>query len=256
MIAVAAVVLLIGGVALAISPKTFGLNQGLNNASSGRAGLVTGGTDLFADRPGVGLGLRLVRKEYRRHHPGSSQTLSASHTIPVTIAAEQGLIGELVYIALVLVAAVTLLRGARGSPYRVAIAAAFVALVFHTMLYADFLEDPVTWTLLGVGAALAVGARAEARERSRRRAGRSSSRLTRRHAPTTPPAASSAETSRPSCAAIAPGRSPEPRREVGDRGLERRQVDQQQPLERRRRRRPRRPGRPRSGCRGCAAPRS
>ena len=36
-----------------------------------------------------------------------------------------------------------------------AIAAAFLALVFHTMLYADFLEDPVTWTLLGVGSALA-----------------------------------------------------------------------------------------------------
>ena len=34
-------------------------------------------------------------------------------------------------------------------------AAAFIALVFHTMLYADFLEDPVTWALLGVGVALA-----------------------------------------------------------------------------------------------------
>jgi hypothetical protein len=35
------------------------------------------------------------------------------------------------------------------------VAAAFVALVFHTMLYADFLEDPVTWALLGIGVALA-----------------------------------------------------------------------------------------------------
>ena len=32
---------------------------------------------------------------------------------------------------------------------RSAVAAAFVALVFHTMLYADFLEDPTTWALLG-----------------------------------------------------------------------------------------------------------
>jgi putative inorganic carbon (HCO3(-)) transporter len=167
-VTVATLVVLIGGLALAISPKTFGLNQGLNNASSGRAGLVTGGTDLFADRPVWGWGSGSFVKEYQRHHPGSSQTLSASHTIPVTIAAEQGLIGELVYVALVLVAAVTLLRGARGSPYRVAIAAAFVALVFHTLLYADFLEDPVTWTLLGVGSALAVGARADPRVRSRR----------------------------------------------------------------------------------------
>jgi hypothetical protein len=32
--------------------------------------------------------------------------------------------------------------------------------VFHTLLYADFLEDPVTWTLLGIGTALAFAARA------------------------------------------------------------------------------------------------
>ena len=31
----------------------------------------------------------------------------------------------------------------------------FIALVFHTLLYADFLEDPVTWVLLGIGTALA-----------------------------------------------------------------------------------------------------
>jgi hypothetical protein len=38
---------------------------------------------------------------------------------------------------------------------RSAVAAAFIALVFHTLLYADFLEDPTTWVLLGVGLALA-----------------------------------------------------------------------------------------------------
>ena len=46
-----------------------------------------------------------------------------------------------------------------------------MALVFHTQLYADFLEDPLTWMLLGAGAALAYAARgqpqgAEARQPS------------------------------------------------------------------------------------------
>jgi putative inorganic carbon (hco3(-)) transporter len=167
-LAVAGVVLVIGGAALAISPKTFGLDQGLNGASSGRAGLVTGGADLFRERPVWGWGSGSFVKEYQAHHHGSSQTVSASHTIPITIAAEQGLIGELAYAALVLVAAVGLVRGARSNPYRAAIAAAFLALVFHTMLYADFLEDPVTWTLLGVGSALAIGERAEKPAPSRR----------------------------------------------------------------------------------------
>jgi hypothetical protein len=57
------------------------------------------------------------------------------------------------------VAAVVLLQGARREPARAAIAAAFLALIFHTLLYADFLEDPVSWALLGTGAALAYGVR-------------------------------------------------------------------------------------------------
>ena len=155
----AALVLAAGAAAVAVSPKTFGLNQGANGASSGRASLVSGGIGLFADRPALGYGSGSFVDEYRAHHPGSSQTLSASHTIPITIAAEQGVIGELAYLALVLVAAVVLIRDAGADPARATIAAIFLALVFHTLLYADFLEDPVTWTLLGVGGALTAGGR-------------------------------------------------------------------------------------------------
>jgi O-antigen ligase len=156
-LALAAAVVAVGAAAVAITPKTFGLNQGLNGASSGRANLVTGGIHMFGQRPLWGYGSGSFVHEYRAQHPGSSQTLSASHTIPVTIGVEQGLIGELPYIALVIVSAVVLLRGARTDPARAAIAAAFLALIFHTMLYADFLEDPISWTLLAVGLALASG---------------------------------------------------------------------------------------------------
>jgi O-antigen ligase len=154
---IAVVVVLLGAVAVAATPRTFGLNQGVNGASSGRGGLVSGGVSLFADRPVWGWGSGAFVKEYRAHHKAVATTLSASHTIPITIGAEQGLIGELVYVALVVAAIGCLIRRAQGDPVRSAIAAAFVALVFHTMLYADFLEDPVTWALLGVGVSLAVG---------------------------------------------------------------------------------------------------
>jgi putative inorganic carbon (hco3(-)) transporter len=161
-VVVAVVVIAIGAIAVAVSPKTFGLNQGLNGASSGRAGLVSGGIHMFESRPLWGYGSGAFVTEYRRRHPHSTTTLAASHTIAITIAAEQGLIGVVAYIALVLVSLAVLFRGARGDPPRVAIAAAFLALVFHTLLYADFLEDPVTWLLLGVGAALAAAGRAGA----------------------------------------------------------------------------------------------
>jgi O-antigen ligase len=152
---VAAGVVVLAAAAIAISPTTFGLNQGLNGASSGRPGLVSGGLDLFRSRPVWGYGSGSFSTEYAARHKKPGETLTASHTIPVTIAAEQGLIGELVYLALVVAALITLLRGARPDPPRVAIAAAFIALLFHTLLYADFLEDPITWTLLAVGVALA-----------------------------------------------------------------------------------------------------
>jgi O-antigen ligase len=147
-------VVVIGAAAVAISPNTFGLNQGLNGVSAGRGSVLGGGVRLFGDRPVWGFGSGSFKTEYQRHHLGTG-TLTASHTIPVTVAAEQGVIGELVYLALVLVAIVGLLRGSRADPARAAIAAAFVALLVHTMLYADFLEDPFTWALLGVGMALA-----------------------------------------------------------------------------------------------------
>lgn len=152
---VAVAVIALGALAVAASPTTFGLNQGINGASSGRGGLVSGGLRLFGDRPVWGYGSGSFVAEYRAHNRHTATPLSASHTIPITVAAEQGLIGELVYAAFVIAAILCLIRGARGDPVRSAIAAAFVALLFHTLLYADFLEDPTTWALLGVGMALA-----------------------------------------------------------------------------------------------------
>jgi O-antigen ligase len=173
-LAAVGVVIVLGAGAAAILPNTFGLNQGLNGASSGRANLVTGGIDLFAARPLWGYGSGSFVVEYRDHNKRASTTLAASHTIPITIAAEQGLIGELVYVPLVIVAILTLLRGARADSARAALAAVFLALLLHTMLYADFLEDPLTWVVLGVGGALAAADRARAvpesaGERARRR---------------------------------------------------------------------------------------
>jgi O-antigen ligase len=149
---------------LALAPSSWHFGLGgrkgsAENATSGRAALVEGGLELFADRPVQGYGSGSFEREYKSHRTGSQATAqnatSASHTIPVTIAAEQGLPGLLVYVALLAVAFLVLFRGAGRSPPRIAIAAAFAALVLHTWTYADFLEDPFTWALLAIGVALA-----------------------------------------------------------------------------------------------------
>ena len=133
-----------------------------SNATSGRTKLISGGLELFAQRPLQGYGPGSFEKEYKSHRKANAENAtSASHTIPVTVAAEQGILGLALYIALLISAAMVLFRGAGRSPPRIALAAAFAALVLHTWTYADFLEDPFTWAILAIGVALAKDAQAE-----------------------------------------------------------------------------------------------
>ena len=77
-----------------------------------------------------------------------------SHTTPLTVAAELGIVGFALY-ALLLAATVRMLvtlrrlRPALG----LAIAAVLFALFTHALAYSGFFEDPITWLALGVGAA-------------------------------------------------------------------------------------------------------
>jgi O-antigen ligase len=133
-----------------------GDDEAVRDATSGRSALVRGGVDLFTARPALGWGSGAFRREYRRREGGSDRrATAASHTIPITVAAEQGVVGLLAYLALLAAALRRLLASVTGNIARAAVAAAFVAVVVHTLLYAAFLEDPLTWVLLGAGTALA-----------------------------------------------------------------------------------------------------
>ena len=155
----AAAVVAVALVAVLVTPHTFGVNlHNLDGSSSGRTQLVSGGGALFAARPVEGYGSGSFIVQYRRHEGRhlSADAATASHTIPITIAAEQGVVGLLAYLALLAAALARLLaRGAGESVGRSFVAAAFLALLFHTLVYAAFLEDPLTWALLGLGTALA-----------------------------------------------------------------------------------------------------
>jgi O-antigen ligase len=200
--AVSAVGLALGVVAVVGFQDTLrvdlGSSSGLNKATSGRADLIEGGADLFLDRPLWGYGSGSFGRTFRRERKGNqAEAVSASHTLPVTIAAEQGLVGLALY-AVLLVAAFRVLLGkpsvlvaepARGPPALggrrdgggpepdadalperlqtvtlAALTAAFATLVTHTMMYAAFLEDPFTWVIVGIGLGVARRpVRAEAR---------------------------------------------------------------------------------------------
>jgi O-antigen ligase len=158
---VSGALLALAAVIVVVSPASFhfglkGSGGSTSNATSGRSKLISGGLELFAKRPLEGYGSGSFETEYKRHSNASAENAtSASHTIPVTVAAEQGIVGLAVYVGLLIAAFLTLFRGAGRSPPRVAIAACFAALVLHTWTYADFLEDPFAWTLLAIGVAFA-----------------------------------------------------------------------------------------------------
>jgi putative inorganic carbon (HCO3(-)) transporter len=206
-VAAALVVTLVGGSKVNLSR--------INIDTSGRANLVSGGLHLFAQRPVHGYGSGSFPKAYREHVRTREVPVSVSHTEPITVAAEQGLVGLAAYAALIAVALWTMGTGlmwrwpagpvAAGDPPppgvaeassgavppatppagrtgtsadaspaggggvgwsrrqdpraaaagRIAVLAAFVALLVHTMAYAGFYEDPIAWVLLAVGASLA-----------------------------------------------------------------------------------------------------
>jgi O-antigen ligase len=142
--------------------------NGVNRASSGRFDLIKGGAGMFADRPVWGYGSGSFAKRYRaREKASSQQAASASHTIPLTVAAEQGVLGFAAYVLVLVAAFMTLFAGLgrlgeRAPPWRTwsraIVAAAFTGHVLHTLLYAAFLEDPITWTLLALGLVLSPAA--------------------------------------------------------------------------------------------------
>jgi O-antigen ligase len=136
----------------------------INIDTSGRANLVSGGIHLFAQRPVYGYGSGSFPKAYRQHVETRKAPVSVSHTEPITIAAEQGLAGLALYVALVAAALWTMATGllSRPSVARTAVLATFVALLVHTMAYAGFFEDPITWVLLAVGVSLAAADRVSA----------------------------------------------------------------------------------------------
>lgn len=139
--------------------------SGLNSASSGRYSLVSNGLRIAAKHPVTGVGIGGFAKAYskRTHRPPRA---SASHNTPVTVAAEGGAPGELLYLWLVVAVLVAAARAYRRGPRRLLALSAGLALgaIFvHSLFYADFFEDPMTWGLFGV-IALAAGVRAPAQE--------------------------------------------------------------------------------------------
>jgi O-antigen ligase len=131
-------------------------SRSVNRATRGRFDLISKGIRIAADHPvvGVGIGNFPTAYEERFDPPGRLRT-PASHTTPVTIAAETGVVGLALFawfVAAALVAAFGTWRARASSARVTGLVAGFgiVAIFVHALFYSAFLEDPMAWGFVGL----------------------------------------------------------------------------------------------------------
>lgn len=108
---------------------------------------------VFRSHPlaGVGLGGQPLASRARSSSQGGSPTRFVSHTTPLTIAAELGVMGLVAYLALLGGAGALISRVRHlGPALGLGLAATLLALFVHSLFYSGFFEDPVTWLVLAV----------------------------------------------------------------------------------------------------------
>ena len=122
---------------------------------------------MVRDRPLLRLRLRLVRRgvpRARARELGEGRRRVAHDPADRHRRAGRSS-GSLAYLALVAVSLALLFRGLRAraesrawpgiaAVAQAGIAAAYAALLLHTLVYAAYLEDPLTWALLAIAAGL------------------------------------------------------------------------------------------------------
>jgi putative inorganic carbon (hco3(-)) transporter len=127
-------------------------SSGLNSATHGRASLIANGIRIAKAHPALGVGLGGFEHAYSKRTHRTARK-SASHNTAVTVAAEEGAVGLLIYLCLVGSLLLAAYRRIDHPVYgRVALAAglALVAIFVHSLAYNDFFEDPTTWGLIGL----------------------------------------------------------------------------------------------------------
>ncbi len=127
--------------------------QSDRSIDSGHSDLVEGGLELAEDRPFAGWGSGAFgRAFYEQIEPART---TVSHSEPITVAAEQGVIGLILYAALLVCALVTAFGAHAGASLaRAAVAACFCAILLDSFGYTGFVIDPAVWALLALAVAL------------------------------------------------------------------------------------------------------
>ena len=151
-------VLVVGAAACVLAGAAFvaatAVSDSARKATSGRTRLARVTWIVFEHHPLVGVGIGgqpAASKEEAKTQLSARR--DRSHTTPLTVAAELGLVGFAIYAALMAASARLLyLLSRQRRALGLGAASVFLALFVHSLFYAGFFEDPIVWGVIGVAA--------------------------------------------------------------------------------------------------------
>ncbi len=154
-LAVAALALLVAG--FVVPSVRAEILDNTDRATGNRSSLVTEGLRIAADHPLGGVGLGGFKSAYgeRVGFRAADPARAASHNTPVTVAAELGVPGVLLFAWLVATALwLPFRRASRSFAGRASLCfgLALLAILVHSLFYNAFFEDPMSWGLIGLTA--------------------------------------------------------------------------------------------------------
>ena len=157
------VVVAVGAIALvtvtAVAVAADARDESTRRITSGRSIRVEDSARVVVERPIVGAGIGAQPIASRRLAERQATVKAfVSHTTPLTVAADLGLVGLALYAALLAGAvwAIDQVRR-RDLALGLTLAGALAALFVHSLAYSGFFEDPLTWFVLAVASSFLVG---------------------------------------------------------------------------------------------------
>jgi O-antigen ligase len=132
-----------------------GKDESLRNVTSGRSDLVANSMDIVRDHPIGGVGVGAEEKVSEELGASANRLAKTSHTTPLTVAAELGLVGVAVYLVFLAASArLFYLAWLRDNVLGLGAAVVFLAIFVHSLFYSGFFEDPLVWLSLALAAAV------------------------------------------------------------------------------------------------------
>jgi hypothetical protein len=132
--------------------------ESLNRITSDRTNRVEDAVRVIEKHPLVGVGIGGQPRASRLLAGSQRPTPNfVSHTTPLTVFAELGVIGIVLYAWLLVGGAWLIIQVRRvDEPLGLGLGVAFIGLFVHALFYSGFLEDPLTWLVIGLAAAYCV----------------------------------------------------------------------------------------------------